>query len=216
MYVIEQGVAFGDLQAGFSQKEQIEAGLGRAWESKDLIRQPHRERFTRIQKHDREEHVAWCPQKVTASSQPPTCDPSDESEQDPRGKDTRPWEITLFYVQEPRWAISKQRTHSVHWGVSPTRSDGLFTGVLLEGRLVIPGMKIQPCKIYNLEGKRSHQERGSTPSMESISLYQSSDYQQRCFHDMGPVKCHPSSLYWLPRSAGEARSKLAVSRDSAC
>ena len=58
MYVIEQGVAFGDLQAGFSQKEQIEAGLGRAWESKDLIRQPHRERFTRIQKHDREEHVA--------------------------------------------------------------------------------------------------------------------------------------------------------------
>ena len=41
MYVIEQGVAFGDLQAGFSQKEQIEAGLGRAWESKDLVRQPH-------------------------------------------------------------------------------------------------------------------------------------------------------------------------------
>ena len=141
------------------------------------------------------------PQKVTASSQPPTCDPSDESEQDPKGKDTRPWEIMLFYVQEPSWAISKQRTHSVRCGVSPTYSDGLFIGVLLAGRLVIPGMKIQPCKIYNLEGKRSHQERGSTPSMESISLYQSSDYQQRCFHDMGLVKSHPSSLWrrqWHP------------------
>ena len=56
------------------------------------------------------------PQKVTASSQPPTCDPREESEQDPRGKDTRPWEITLFYVQEPRWAISKQRTRSVAVG----------------------------------------------------------------------------------------------------
>lgn len=56
------------------------------------------------------------PPKVTASSQPPTCDPSDESEQDPRGKDTRPWEITLFYVQEPTWAISKQRTQSVAVG----------------------------------------------------------------------------------------------------
>ena len=64
----------------------------------------------------------------------------------------------------------------MHCGISLACSDGLFRGVLLQGKLITPGMKIQPCKMYNLEGKCPHQERGSTPSMESIPLYQTSDY----------------------------------------
>ena len=103
-----------------------------SWSGKGLGRQRgckagSWERFTRLQKQDAKEHVAECQKKIPASSQPPTCDLSHESEKHLRGKYARPWETMLICVREARWAISKQRADPTHCGISQDWGDGRFT-----------------------------------------------------------------------------------------
>lgn len=148
MYVIEQGVML--RSAGRPLAEGTNWSWSwRAWESKDLIRQPHRERFTRIQKHDREEHVAWMPPKGH-------CIQSTTNlwsqrwwwEQGPRGKWHKASRNYVVLLCRSPGEQSVNRGHIQYaWGVSQPVVMGYLQVFSSQGDWLYRH-EIQPCKIY--------------------------------------------------------------------